>query len=42
MIEVHPEPSRALSDGSQSIKSKNFSSMIGRLKKIARAVDKDI
>ena len=42
MIEVHPEPFKALSDGAQSIKNEDFPEIINRLKKIAQSVDRTI
>lgn len=40
MIEVHPQPARALSDGAQSIESDNFADLMNKLQKIALAVDR--
>ena len=42
IIEVHPEPAKALSDGAQSLKPEKFASMIGELRRIAEAVDRTI
>ena len=42
MIEVHPQPFKALSDGTQSLKTESFAKLINKLKKIARAVDREI
>ena len=42
MIEVHPDPERALSDGPQSLRPDAFREMIPRLKKIAQAVGKTL
>lgn len=40
MIEVHPEPDKALSDGPQSLKEEKFEKLMKNVKKIASAVDK--
>lgn len=42
MIEVHPEPLKALSDGPQSLKPEKFAELMVKMKRIAQAVDKDI
>lgn len=42
MIEVHHEPERALSDGAQSLKPKNFSDLMLKIKRIAEAIDRYI
>lgn len=36
LIEVHPDPSRALTDGAQSLEFNNFETLYGELKQIAR------
>ncbi|HEY0738306.1 MAG TPA: 3-deoxy-7-phosphoheptulonate synthase [Herpetosiphonaceae bacterium] len=38
IIEVHPDPDRAVSDGSQSLTIENFSNMMERLNAVANAV----
>lgn len=38
MIEVHPQPDRALSDGSQSLKPKKFTDLMIKIKEIAKVV----
>jgi 3-deoxy-7-phosphoheptulonate synthase len=38
IIEVHPKPEEALSDGAQSLKPDNFELLMKDLKKIAEAV----
>ncbi len=38
MIEVHPSPDHALSDGAQSLTFANFARMMGNVRKIAEAV----
>jgi 3-deoxy-7-phosphoheptulonate synthase len=42
MVEVHPDPERALSDGQQSLNFDKFSRMMENLRPIARAVNKNI
>ena len=42
IIEVHPHPEDALSDGPQSLKPEKFAALMGRVRKIARAMDRDV
>lgn len=42
LIEVHPNPEEALSDGAQSLLPENFRSLMADLKKIAQAVGRRI
>ncbi|MCR4336310.1 MAG: 3-deoxy-7-phosphoheptulonate synthase [Candidatus Omnitrophica bacterium] len=42
MIEVHGNPEEALSDGSQSLKPENFTTLMHELKAVAKAVGRDI
>ena len=42
IIEVHPRPEEALSDGPQSLKPEKFAALMGRIRKIARAMDRDV
>jgi 3-deoxy-7-phosphoheptulonate synthase len=42
MIEVHPDPEHASSDGPQSLKPDNFAAMMVKLQLIAAAVDRTI
>jgi 3-deoxy-7-phosphoheptulonate synthase len=42
IIEVHPHPSRALSDGAQSLKPETFSQLMAELKAIAQAVGREL
>jgi 3-deoxy-7-phosphoheptulonate synthase len=42
LIEVHPRPAEALSDGPQSLKPERFAELMEGLRKVARAVDRDI
>jgi 3-deoxy-7-phosphoheptulonate synthase len=42
MIEIHPEPEKALSDGAQSLTLPQFSSLIQQLRTVSTAFGKDI
>jgi len=42
LIEVHPDPDHALSDGAQSLFPQQFAELMGRLRMIAQAVDRTI
>lgn len=42
MIEVHPEPAKAWSDGAQSLTPERFSQLMKELKVIAEAVDREV
>lgn len=42
IIEVHPNPEDALSDGDQSLTPKNFAEMMRELKAVAKAVGREI
>jgi len=42
MIEVHPDPAHAASDGGQSLKPKRFATLMERLKPIAEAVGRSL
>jgi 3-deoxy-7-phosphoheptulonate synthase len=42
LIEVHPDPDRALSDGAQSLRPEQFTELMGQLKKVASAVGRTI
>ncbi|MBP5314229.1 MAG: 3-deoxy-7-phosphoheptulonate synthase [Eggerthellaceae bacterium] len=42
MIEVHPHPQTALSDGPQQLNLEQFASLIGRLRTLAAAMGKEI
>ena len=41
LIEVHPRPEEALSDGPQSLKPDRFATLMTRVARVARAVDRD-
>jgi 3-deoxy-7-phosphoheptulonate synthase len=42
LIEVHPDPDRALSDGAQSLRPEQFQELMGQLRLIATAVGRSI
>ena len=42
IIEVHPRPEEALSDGAQSLKPKRFAQLVEEMKRIAEAVGRSI
>ena len=42
LIEVHPEPERALSDGAQSLDFEGFSRLLGSMRKIAESLGRTI
>jgi 3-deoxy-7-phosphoheptulonate synthase len=42
LIEVHPNPSQALSDGYQSLDFKQFASLMERLPKLLKALDRNL
>jgi 3-deoxy-7-phosphoheptulonate synthase len=42
LVEVHPHPERALSDGPQSLRPEQFDSMMGELRLIAEAIGRRI
>lgn len=42
MVEVHPHPEKALSDGSQSLKPEKFAKMMDKMSSIAKAVGRFI
>jgi 3-deoxy-7-phosphoheptulonate synthase len=42
MIEVHPKPEEAMSDGSQSLKPDTFQTLMQELKAIAAAVGRKV
>ncbi len=42
IIEVHPEPESALSDGVQSLKPRRYAQLVIQMKAIAEAVDREI
>ncbi len=42
IVEVHPQPEQAMSDGGQSLKPEKFARLVTQLKAIAQAVDREI
>src|ERR1044071_10203035 len=42
IIEVHPRPAEALSDGPQSLKPDRFAQVVAKLRRVAQAVDRDM
>ena len=42
MVEVHPDPSRALSDGPQSLRPERFRSLMEQLARVAEAVGRPL
>jgi 3-deoxy-7-phosphoheptulonate synthase len=42
IIEVHPRPEEALSDGPQSLKPDRFAALMTKVKRIAQALDRDL
>ena len=42
LIEVHPWPERALSDGAQSLKPEKFAQLVMELRRVAEAVDRSL
>ncbi len=42
MVEVHPEPAKALSDGAQSLKPERFAELVASLRQIAPAVGRTL
>jgi 3-deoxy-7-phosphoheptulonate synthase len=42
IVEVHPNPDEALSDGIQSLKPERFAELVTQIKAIAQAVGRDV
>ena len=42
MVEVHPEPDHALSDGAQSLTPENFAKLVDRTRTLAQALGRDL
>jgi len=42
MVEVHPEPEQALSDGPQSLRPNDFAQLMRQIRKVARAVGRKV
>ncbi|MGA2285994.1 MAG: 3-deoxy-7-phosphoheptulonate synthase, partial [Dehalococcoidia bacterium] len=42
MVEIHPDPDRALSDGAQSLNFENFRRLMGRLSALSEALERPL
>jgi len=42
IVEVHPHPDQALSDGAQSLTPPQFTDLMRQLRRVAEAVDRNI
>jgi 3-deoxy-7-phosphoheptulonate synthase len=42
IVEVHPNPEEAMSDGEQSLLPENFAAMMRDVKRVAAAVDREL
>jgi 3-deoxy-7-phosphoheptulonate synthase len=42
IVEVHPDPENALSDGYQSLNVPQFTEMMGRCRKVAAALGREL
>ncbi|HID53954.1 MAG TPA: 3-deoxy-7-phosphoheptulonate synthase, partial [Anaerolineae bacterium] len=42
ILEVHPEPAKAMSDGRQSLKPERFAQLVKEMKAVAQAVGRDV
>ncbi|MDY3195789.1 MAG: 3-deoxy-7-phosphoheptulonate synthase [Paracholeplasma sp.] len=42
IVEIHPDPEHALSDGAQSLKLEKFDSMMGKLKELSSVLEKKV
>jgi len=42
LVEVHPRPAEALSDGPQSLKPERFAALMAALRRVAEAVDREL
>jgi 3-deoxy-7-phosphoheptulonate synthase len=42
MVEVHPDPAKALSDGAQSLKPERFAELVASIRKIAPAMERTV
>ncbi len=42
MIEVHPEPDKALSDGPQQLRPQQFAQLMKSVRRVAEAVDRTV
>ncbi len=42
IVEVHPDPAMALSDGAQSLKPEKFAALVASIRKVAQAVERTV
>jgi 3-deoxy-7-phosphoheptulonate synthase len=42
LVEVHPRPEEALSDGAQSLRPERFADMVRQVRDVARAVGREL
>ncbi|MCS7235843.1 MAG: 3-deoxy-7-phosphoheptulonate synthase, partial [Armatimonadetes bacterium] len=42
LVEVHPDPERALSDGPQQLRPAEFAELVPQLRRVAQAVGRDL
>ncbi|MBI5304258.1 MAG: 3-deoxy-7-phosphoheptulonate synthase [Chloroflexi bacterium] len=42
IVEVHPDPARARSDGAQSLKPDNFARLVAQVRRVAEAIDRTV
>lgn len=42
IVEVHPHPDQALSDGGQSLKPERFAELVGQIRRVAEAVGRQV
>jgi len=42
MIEVHPHPDKALSDGAQSLRPERFAELVAKARLVAQAVGREL
>ena len=42
IVEVHPDPTAALSDGAQSLTPANYASLVTKVRRVAQAVDRNL
>jgi len=42
IVEVHPDPARALSDGAQSLKPDKFAQMVAEVRRIAEVLERTV
>lgn len=42
LVEVHPRPEKALSDGAQSLRPEKFAQLVREVRRIAEAVDRTV